>query len=80
MQPAILPDRNISLENSLLGIGAVLIENLDKPKSVSQLWRDCPLQTNYDVFILALDFLYIIGAVEIEQGLLFCPKKITPFT
>lgn len=66
----ILPDRHTYLKNSLLGMGAILIANLDEPKSVTQLWHDASLGINYEIFILTLDFLYIIRAVEIKNELL----------
>jgi len=52
--------------------------------TVSRLWDDFrgrrgkaaePAPINYDWFVLALDLLYVIRAVEFERGLL---RKIGP--
>ena len=73
----ILPTKHISEERALLHIGAEILETLKEPKTVSRLWNDLKLlrrrNTNYssvtfDWFILALDFLYIIGAIEFRSG------------
>lgn len=50
---------------------------LNRPKTVSRLWEEIQKQTNkknetqkvtYNWFILALNFLYIINAIDIERG------------
>jgi hypothetical protein len=69
----ILPNKHISTHNSLLGIGAIVIEHMDSPRTVSSLWNQLsqdPKIVTFERFILALDLLYIIGAIEIEEGLL----------
>lgn len=68
----ILPTKHVKAEDSLLGLGALLLDALDSPKTVSRLWervRDRPFQT-FDRFVLTLGFLYTIGAVHREAGLL----------
>lgn len=69
----ILPTKHISTNRSLLGIGALLLQRLDKPRTVTSLWGE--VQRNPDVgsferFSLTLGFLYAVGAVEFEEGLL----------
>lgn len=64
----------------MLTLGAQLLKYLEHPKTVSELWEDLPRVgeknsftttiISYDVFVLTLDFLYIIGAAELEKGLL----------
>jgi hypothetical protein len=70
----ILPNKNIKLNNSLLGLGAILLPSLQFPTTVSELWtrvKDYPSQTiSFEKFILTLDFLYVIGLIELSEGLI----------
>ncbi|WP_347277783.1 ABC-three component system middle component 6 [Coleofasciculus sp. FACHB-SPT9] len=71
--PIILPTKHISIRNSLLGVGAKLLEHLYYPKTVSSLWNavsTMPEVATFERFVLTLDLLYIIGAVEMDEGLL----------
>jgi hypothetical protein len=72
----ILPTKHLSEKRALLRIGAELLPFLDKPQTISQLWESLkqshgttPERSSltYDWFILALDLLYITGAVEFER-------------
>ena len=69
----ILPTKHISTRNSLLGIGAKLLEHLSYPRTVSSLWSSVstmPEIATFERFVLTLDLLYTIGAIEIYEGLL----------
>jgi hypothetical protein len=69
----ILPTKHISTRNSLLGVGAIVINHLNYPRTVTSLWSDLskvPEVATFDRFVLVLDLLYMIGAVELEEGLL----------
>lgn len=69
----ILPTKHITLANSLLGVGALLLDRLKKPKTVSTLWekvRILPEVGTFERFSLALSFLYAIEAVELKDDLL----------
>lgn len=69
----ILPTKHISTRNSLLGIGATIIEHLDYPRTITSLWSDLsklPEIATFERFVLVLDLLYMIGAIELEEGLL----------
>jgi hypothetical protein len=70
----ILPTKHVSLDNSLLGAGAIILPLLAKePKTTTGLWeqiKNAPQIGGYSRFILTLDFLYAIGAVDIVNGLL----------
>lgn len=69
----ILPTKHISTRNSLLGVGAIVISHLNYPRTVTSLWSDLskvPEVATFDRFVLVLDLLYMIGAVELEEGLL----------
>lgn len=76
----ILPSKHLSPERALLTVGGRVLEYLRHPKTVSALWEELtPRPENsmystpplsYDGFVLALDILYLIGAIEMEDGLL----------
>lgn len=69
----ILPNKYITTEYSLIGIGAILLDRLKTPKTVSSLWeeiRDESKINTFSRFIICLDFLFLIDALEIKEGLL----------
>jgi hypothetical protein len=75
----ILPTKHIHPDRALLAVGSNLLVLLREPMTVSRLWDDVrlkrgkvgePAPINYDWFVLALDLLFMIGAVEIDRGLL----------
>jgi len=69
----ILPTKHISIKKSLLGVGATLLSRLRQPTTISALWEDVktnPAIGTYERFILALDALYAIEAIECVDGLL----------
>jgi len=69
----ILPTKQISISNSLINIGAVLLESLNHPQSVSTLWERTKSLTevkSFDRFTLGLDLLYSLGLIDFESGLL----------
>jgi hypothetical protein len=80
----ILPTKHIQPERALLSVGGELLGYLREPTTVSRLWDEVrnrrgmegtPSPINYDWFILALDLLYIIGAVEFKRGLI---RRVAP--
>lgn len=74
----ILPTKHVSTERSLLGLGALLLRALDIPRTVTALWhkvREIPEVGSFDRFVLALDLLYAMGAVDLNEGLI---RKRTP--
>lgn len=75
----ILPSKHIPPGRALLGVGAEVLRALDQPSTIASLWNalrshrsaDSKWPTlDYRWFVLAIDLLYIIGAVELERGLL----------
>lgn len=73
----ILPSKHLPQDRALLTVGAVILRNLPEPLTVSALWetisrsdavRKSLLPLRYDAFVLALDLLFIIGAVELLDG------------
>ncbi len=79
----ILPTRHLRPDRSLLGVGAGILETLRRPATVSALWdrtredrtarRGAPI--TYAWFVLALDLLFLVGAIEFRAGVL---RRTTP--
>ena len=73
----LLPTKHIKAENALIGVGAEVLAELDREKTVSTLFFDIQERRrnhamttiHFDWFLLAVDFLYAIGAVRFEAGL-----------
>ena len=76
----ILPSKHLSQDRALLTIGARILQRLSRPKTISALWEELLRQNpaggnttpllRYDGFVLALDLLFLIGAIELQDGLL----------
>ena len=75
----ILPTKHLRTERSLLGVGAEILSLLTKPMTVSSLWNAMRTQRSeatseppidYRWFVLTLDLLYLIGALELQSGIL----------
>jgi hypothetical protein len=69
----ILPTKHISENEAILGVGATILGHLDSPITVSGLWERTKVESNvgtFERFVLAADLLFIIGAIELRDGLL----------
>lgn len=76
----ILPKKQLSINESFFGFGAFLLQQLSSPISIDDLWgyykdsysnKKYSVKFSFDQFVMALDYLYIIGAIqENERGLL----------
>jgi hypothetical protein len=69
----ILPTKHIPQSEALIGIGATMLEHLSGPMTVSGLWerlRSEPNVGTFERFVLASNLLYIIGAIDIKDGLI----------
>lgn len=69
----ILPDKHLTLSHSLIGSGARVLDAMSQPTTVSRLWdevRTTAGLNSYWRFILVLDFLFAVGAITLEDGLL----------
>jgi hypothetical protein len=76
----ILPSKHLPQDRALLTVGGHVLTFLVRPKTVSALWEELNRQTEglratlprritYDWFLLALDLLYALGAIELDNGL-----------
>lgn len=69
----IFPDKNIRLEYSLLSCGAVLLTEIVEPQTLSLLWNKVKCNkalVSYEKFLFTLDYLYIINAITLKDGLI----------
>jgi len=73
----ILPTKRLGPERAMLTVGAEVLRLLTEPKTVSRLWDELgqakdehslTRRVNYDWFVLTLDFLYMLGVVEMDHG------------
>jgi ABC-three component (ABC-3C) system Middle Component 6 len=72
----LLPDKHIRLSESILGFGGLVLSALRRPTTFDNLWKrlqesvdtpDWPAAHGVENFVLALCFLYSIGAVDVSS-------------
>ncbi|WP_091100719.1 ABC-three component system middle component 6 [Nonomuraea pusilla] len=75
----ITPTKGIGPDRALLAVGAQIILQLNRPLTVSQTWarlREWRLENDhlaplsFGWFVLALDILYALGLIELQDDLL----------
>jgi len=74
----ILPNKHIQISHSLLNIGAILLDNITGTQTVSLLWDKAGGLSdvkNFERFTLGLDLLFIIGLIELKDGLIRRAEK-----
>jgi hypothetical protein len=81
----ILPGKHLREDRALLSIGAEILEHLDEPRTVSELWERVRLTRasarmlaplSFDWFVLSLNLLYTISAVDFSRGVISVRVKI----
>lgn len=66
----LMPGKHLREEHSLLYLGGVVLSAVNGVRSLSVLWdlvRPQVPQFSFDNFVLALDFLFSIGVVELND-------------
>ena len=80
----ILPTKHMRPDRCLIGLGGEVIGVLERPMTMSKLWdairRGRSVETagavvDYRWFVLALDLLYTIRAIELERGVI---RRVEP--
>lgn len=74
----ILPNKHLDLQASLLGVGAHVLKCVKTSSTVTAVWEEFEHAKGgvpFHRFILALDFLYAIGAISYSDGLLHRSEK-----
>lgn len=75
----ILPSKHLPARRALLTVGAAALQHLAEPLTVSALWERLTRSTSeaaqqsylrFDAFVLALDLLFGLGAIEVRNGVL----------
>lgn len=79
------PTKNLHEDKSLIKIGARILLILNKPHTISSAWKSYiqvqgrdtngSVKIQFDIFILAVDFLYIIGAIEYSEDMIWRVKN-----
>lgn len=73
------PTKGIAPDRALLAVGAQILQGLDSPLTVSQAWARLKAHrkklghrspVSFEWFVLALDVLHALGAVELHDDLL----------
>lgn len=73
----ILPSKQLNRDRALITIGADILHILSDAKTVSRVWDELrqvhqrrygELLVTYDWFVLALDWLYTIDTIDLENG------------
>lgn len=77
----ILPSKHLSQNRALLTVGARVLRHLQSSKTVSALWEELTRSDStesgnvsylgYDSFVLCLDLLYSMNAIELRDGIIF---------
>jgi len=80
----ILPTKHLREEKSLIRIGADILAILNEPKTISRIWSELhhsqyePRKISgitYNWFVLSLDLLFMIGAIEYDSGRISMAKR-----
>lgn len=73
----ILPTKRVPEDRALLTVGAEVLGLLDEPKTVSRVWDELKRSRGdrvnstpitYDWFVMSLDLLYTMRAIELTNG------------
>ncbi len=75
----ILPTKHINFSQSLLGLGAYLLSQLQSPKSIDELWEEYNndyknnvylAKHSFDNLVMTLIFLFGVGSVIEKDGVI----------
>lgn len=69
---SILPDKRVRVSDSLLNVGAILLDAMRPSQTVTELWnrvRARPEIGTFARFVLGLDLLFILGVVSYRDGM-----------
>lgn len=73
----ILPTKHLSPDRAIISVASELFQLIGNRSTVSSVWNEVQNQCKvsgrqsdvpYDWFILSLDFLFIVGAIEENNG------------
>jgi len=73
----LVPAKHINFSESLLGFGSYLLANLDRPKTIDEIWNQYLSDVekklyfsnhSFDNLMLTIIFLFSIGSISEENG------------
>ena len=74
---ALLPDKHVGFSESLLGLGALVLQRLDRPKTLDELWQELRHHPSIrdrangtirlETLSLAVTVLFCIGATRLNS-------------
>jgi hypothetical protein len=70
---SLLPDKTIRTEYSLIGVGAIILQSMTLSETITSLWgksKDYEQINTYEKFISGMVFLYTIGAIKYNDGVI----------
>lgn len=74
----ILPDKTVRVGFSVIGVGAILLQNMDSVETVSSLWSKVKAREEvgtFEKFVAALVLLFSSGAILYNNGIIEKNKK-----
>jgi len=74
----ILPTKYTPESQTFLALGGIVLSRLRQPCTLTTLWeqtRKIPQVGTFERLILTLDMLYMLGAIDISQGLIKKKEK-----
>ena len=75
----ILPTKHLGINESIMGGGGAILEQLKHPVTVSSLWSKIKKDTrigNYHRFSLVLSFLFMLDVIVFRNGLIVRKKNV----
>ena len=69
----LMPTKHVTERNSILGAAGVVLSVITGLVTINELWRRTSGSQEigtFDRLILALDFLFMIGVIEFQSGLI----------
>lgn len=74
----ILPSKHVRFSESLFALGGVILRLIDGPTTVDEIWEQysiinksrklLPAHHNFENIVLALNVLFLIGAVSLDHN------------
>lgn len=70
----ILPTKGVQPRQALVTVGADVLRLLTEPKAISRIWDELRKSrpgddaVTFDWFVLSLDLLFVLGAIDHDRG------------
>lgn len=69
----IYPDKTMGLKYSLLGVGSLILSELNTAQTVSSLWEKVRTYEEigtFEKYVLTVDFLYLMDLIKMDNGII----------